>query len=152
MEEAMLTVKGKLPIGVERDGVFHRDFEMRPRLVRDTRDVVIEHGMKKLDDDIFFSMAMTARQIIRIGEISPVSADDLLDLVDRDMTAINNAKDDLASRLDSFHEPEDGESGAGNVSETADTSSSETDSIAAQDQDALGGGAGDDHVGGAGVS
>ena len=138
----MITEKGTLPVGIERDGKWHREFEIRPRLVKDTMEVAREQGMKKLEDDIFFSLCLTAKQIVRIGEISPLPVDELLEMVDLDVAKINEAREKLASRLESFHTStgSDGEESAPDISPGADTTDEKGAPGAGQDSGPVGSG------------
>jgi len=99
----VITEKGTLPIGIERDGKYHREFEIRPALVRDTVEVAGEQEPRKIENASFYGLALTAKQIVRIGEISPVSADMLMEMLDEDFGEIARAKGRLAARLKSFH-------------------------------------------------
>ncbi len=131
---AIITQKGTLPFGIEQDGVRHRDFEMRPRLVRDTMEIAREQGMQKLEnDDIFFTLCHTAKQIIHIGDICPVPIETVLDMLDEDMAAILDAKEVLATRLESFRASIGEEETTSNGSATADTGNEEGRTGAPQD-------------------
>ncbi|MFZ0946145.1 MAG: hypothetical protein WB930_13830 [Syntrophobacteraceae bacterium] len=118
-----ITEKGTLPFGILQDGVRHRDFEIRPRLVKDTLEVAREQGMESLKDDIFFSLCLTAKQILYIGDIAPVSVDVLLEMLDKDMGTIITVKDTLASRLESFRDDAEiaGEKGEPDIAARTDT-------------------------------
>ena len=110
----IITQKGKLPFGIDLDGVPQCDFEIRPRLVKDTMEIAREQGMKKLeDDDIFFTLCLTAKQIIHIGDIQPVPVEVILEMMDEDMGAILKAKENLATRLESFRASSEGGGGQG---------------------------------------
>jgi hypothetical protein len=98
----MVTEKGILPFGIAKDGKRHREFEIRPQLVKDTLEVTREQGMEKLQDSMFFSLCLTAKQIVHIGDIQPVPIEVLLDMLDEDMGSIITAKEALADRLKSF--------------------------------------------------
>ena len=145
----IITVKGTLPFGIEKDGMVHRDFEIRPRLVKDTLEIAREQGRKKIeDDDMFFTMCLTAKQILHIGDIQPVPVELLLEMLDEDMAAILDAKEVLATRLESFRMPASGsgEQSASDVSATGDSQSQENHSGAAQDPASDGRDKGDDGV------
>lgn len=109
----MITEKGQLPIGIERDGKFHRDFVLRPALVKDTIEVVDEHDAAKLKNSAFFGVCLTAKQIVRVGDITPVTTDMALEMLDIDLDEIGAAKERLASRLASFHSVKTGGDRAG---------------------------------------
>lgn len=129
----MITEKGVLPIGVERDGKWHREFEVRPRLVKDTMEVAREQGMQKLENDIFFSLCLAAKQIIRIGDISPVPVEELLEMFDRDVAVITEAREKLAARLDRFHEGSEGRDATTVVGDASGEPDAATDVVLAQD-------------------
>jgi phage FluMu protein gp41 len=126
MDVGIITEKGKLPFGIEdKDGVRHRDFEIRPRLVKDTMEIAREQGIQKLEEagDVFFMMCLLSRQILHIGSICPVPVDLLLDLYEEDMAVIVKAREDLAMRLESFRASieADGEADASTIATGADT-------------------------------
>jgi hypothetical protein len=87
----MITEKGTLPIGIEKDGKWHRDFEIRPALVKDTVEVADEQEPKKLDNPSYYGICLTAKQIIRIGDISPVPVDLVMEMYDDDIGEISAA-------------------------------------------------------------
>lgn len=109
----MLTEKGTLPVGLEKNGVFHRDFELRPGLVGDSIEVSDEREPKKLANRWYANLCLAAKQIVRIGEISPVTVEDLVKVFDIDMEQITLAQEKLAARLSRFHEDDEGSEQAG---------------------------------------
>jgi predicted TIM-barrel enzyme len=67
-----ITTKGVLPIGVEVDGVLHRDFEIRGATVGDNIDVTEE--MAEADEaatPLRIGTAMMARQLVKLGTLLP---------------------------------------------------------------------------------
>jgi hypothetical protein len=65
------TTKGILPIGIEVDGVLHRDFELRGATVMDNIEVtdeLIDAG--ETPDQLRVSTAMMARQLISLGTLT----------------------------------------------------------------------------------
>lgn len=100
----MMTERGRLIFGVERDGQDHRDFEIRPTVVGDTLDAYSEHGTEKLGNDLFCSLCMTAKQILYIGDIRPIPVECLLKMQDEDFREISKAKERLAARLATFRD------------------------------------------------
>lgn len=105
----MITEKGTLPIGFEKDGQVHVDFELRPQLVGDAIDVCDEQPDSATDNSAFFGACLLAKQIVRIGEISPVTVEDLRKMYEEDGRELRAASGRLAGRLKSFRE-EDGKS------------------------------------------
>lgn len=107
----MLTEKGTLPIGVERNGEHHRDFEIREQLVADSIDVY-EMGAETVDraerNPAFFGLCILSRQIVSLGgipreEISPAL---LLGMTQTDFNALRAASARLEERRRSFLEEE----------------------------------------------
>jgi phage FluMu protein gp41 len=134
----MITEKGTLPIGIEKDGKWHRDFEIRPALVKDTVEVADEQEPKKLDNPSYYGICLTAKQIVRIGDISPVPVEVVMEMYDDDIGEISAAKARLAIRLRSFRaESEGGQSETGEAA-PADKEHADAGAGAAQDQAAAG--------------
>lgn len=125
---AMMTEKGTLPFGIERDGKVHRDFEIRPALVKDTLEAYAEHGAIKLEDNAFGNVCLTSKRLLRIGDISPVTMDDMSGLMDEDYGEIVAAKERLAARLASFRRGGgiEGSEAAGPIVSTESKERSET--------------------------
>jgi len=63
---ATITHTGELPIGLEIDGKLHRAFELRPALLDDNIEAIDEVGS---DNALKLSAAITARQLLRLGDI-----------------------------------------------------------------------------------
>ncbi len=135
----MITEKGTIPIGIEKDGVWHREFEIRPSLVRDTVEVAEEQDAQKLNNNSFYIICLTAKQIVRIGDISPVPVEVVLNMFDEDFGEIANAKLRLAARLRSFRNDGDAKGQEAGPSGQADPEHAEADPGAAQNQAAPGG-------------
>ncbi len=91
-------------MGLEKDGVFHRDFELRPALIKDSIEVANEHEPAKLTNRWFANICLTCKQLVRIGRISPVPLDEFVGMFDADLKVIHEAQEKLAARLDSFHD------------------------------------------------
>lgn len=121
---------GTLPIGIERAGKIHCDFEVKPGLVCHSVEVEDEHAPEQLKNPAFEDLCLTAKQIVRIGDISPVSAGDLMDMYDVDLDEIREAQGRLRERLRAFHS----ESGRGKSA--ADPSQGKIEESANQDADA----------------
>jgi hypothetical protein len=95
---------GTLPVGIEVDGVVHRDFELRPQLVRDSIEV-----SKKLTaeySDSYFGIALYAEQLVKLGTLpkEAITAELLLDAYDMDMQVIMKGADSLRERLKTFRD------------------------------------------------
>lgn len=113
----MITEKGVLPIGVEYKGMVHRDFEIRPQLVRDSIDAV--EDPRAMRNESYLGLAVITNQIIRLGEIpkEEITPELMLDMYDADLAEIQQATGRLQTRLKSFRGAPQGqeskESGAG---------------------------------------
>lgn len=96
---------GELPIGVEVDGVLHRDFTLRPRLVRDSVEVM-EDALAR-DNDAYRGVALIAKQIERLGDLprDRVTPDLLMSMFDIDMAKIMERAALLEGRLLTFRKP-----------------------------------------------
>lgn len=138
----MITEKGTLTIGIERDGKWHREFEVRPALVKDTVEIADEQEPKKLENSSYYAMCITAKEIVRIGEISPVTVEMVMEMLDVDFGDISAAKARLAARLKSFHRDAE-ESGQERASDGTpeDSAKAEADPGASQVAPAAGSGA-----------
>jgi len=100
----MITEQGVLPVGIDDlNGVTHSDFEVRPRLVRDSVEVLDgPDGERASKSDRYFGVCLIARQIVRIGMITEITPEMVLDLVEDDFNVIQAASEALATRLKSF--------------------------------------------------
>lgn len=100
----MITHKGKLPIGIEVDGVVHREFELRPQLVRDSIEVLKDERAQQ--DDGLFGLALLAHQVVSLGTLPKerITVDLLLDAYDADMKVMMGAADALRERLKTFRD------------------------------------------------
>lgn len=63
-----ITQEGVLPIGVEVDGVLHRDFTLRPALVSDNIDAISEVGA---GNQLALNASIFARQLVKLGTLTP---------------------------------------------------------------------------------
>lgn len=112
----MMTEKGTLPIGIEIDGVVHKDFEIRPRIVKDSVEVSAEQDAVKLENNTYYGVCLLAKQVIRIGEISTITSDIVMGMYGEDCSELREADQRLVARLKSFR----GE-GSGEPKDTAGT-------------------------------
>lgn len=62
-----LTQDGVLPIGVEVDGVLHREFTLRPAVVADNIDAITEVGVSNA---VALNAAIFARQLLKLGTLA----------------------------------------------------------------------------------
>ena len=99
----ILTQTGTLPVGIEVDGVVHREFELRPLRLRDS---VAELQNAAGNGDAEFGFALVARQLVRLGSLPPdkISLALLLDAYDVDIQVMMGAAATLRARLLTFRD------------------------------------------------
>lgn len=99
----MIKEKGKLPIGLHINGVWHRDFVLRPRLVRDTVQALED---PRTNEEGFRGVALLATQIEKLGNIPPdeITPDLLLGMFDTDLGEVMAKAGALEARLIRFRE------------------------------------------------
>lgn len=94
-----VSVKDKLPIGVEVDGKVYRDFEIRAATLRDSVEAVDECGGDA--SPTLLRYAVMARRVSFEGlDQEKVTTDLLMGLVDRDGVALEIAADEIEKKLD----------------------------------------------------
>lgn len=67
-----ITQDGTLPIGIEVDGVLHRDFTLRPAVVADNIEAITEVGTS---NSVALNAAVFARQLVKLGTLTPKQID-----------------------------------------------------------------------------
>ena len=112
----MMTERGTLPVGVEFEGRQHREFELRPQIVRDSIEAMEDERAQKNKN--YMALAVMARQVVRLGDIpkEKITAALLMEMYDQDLAAMAEAAGRLRQRMARFHGgdggPEKIESGA----------------------------------------
>lgn len=98
----MITEKITLPVGVELDGVLHREVVLRPQKVRDSVEAL--QDARAQADESWLGLVLQARQIEKFGTLKPeqVTPELLLDLYEVDMQALMEGAAKLRERLHSF--------------------------------------------------
>jgi len=99
----ILTQSGTLPVGVELDGVVHRDFVLRPQRVRDSVEALAD---TRAADPSFLGLAMLSSQIVQLGTLdaAKINADVLLDMYEVDMQVLMEGAAQLRERLKTFRD------------------------------------------------
>lgn len=67
-----ITQDGTLPIGVEVDGVLHREFTLRPAVVADNIEAITEVGSS---NGVALNAAVFARQLVKLGTLTSKQID-----------------------------------------------------------------------------
>jgi len=98
----MITEKGTLIVGVEYEGKVHKDFELRPQLVKDSIDAIEDDRARK--NDSYLGLCVIAKQITKLGDIpkDKITAELLMNMYEIDLSAISEASRRLQKRLQSF--------------------------------------------------
>lgn len=101
----MITVKGQLICGVEREGVKHRDFELRGATIADAIASVEKagHNASHLRLRIF----KAAEQMASLGNLpkEEITGELLLSLPEDDVEPIYNAQDELEKKRKGLSNP-----------------------------------------------
>lgn len=105
---SVLKESGALLLGVEMNGRTHRDFTIRPRLVRDSV-TVMESGMAQ-SNDAYRGVALIACQIESLGDLvrEQITTELLLSMFDADLAVIMEANTRLEVRIQSFRKQNKG--------------------------------------------
>lgn len=101
----MITEKGTLIIGVEYEGKTHKEFELRPQIVRDSVETLEgEYAERAKANDSFFGVCLLTKQITKLGDIpkEAIVPDLILSLMEIDFQIISKAREALENRLRSF--------------------------------------------------
>lgn len=102
----MLTEKGILPVGIEYEGIVHREFEIREQRVRDLVAVYDnpEVAGRAESNDAFLGLCILAGQVVSLGAIpaEAITPELLLDMTQEDFNELSNAARRLEERRKSF--------------------------------------------------
>lgn len=98
----METVKGTLFVGVEHGGKVHRDFELRPQLVRDSVEAMEDEKARR--NDAYLGVVVMSKTIVSLGEIpkEEITPAMIMSLTELDSHELLKAKGVLESRMGSF--------------------------------------------------
>lgn len=103
----MITDKVTLPVGVEIDGLVHRDVVIRPGKVRDSIEAMEDERAVK--NESYLGLVMQAKQIVSFGSLAPekIGPELLMDMYEDDMQALMEGAAKLRERLKTFREAGD---------------------------------------------
>jgi hypothetical protein len=92
-----LTQTGLLPVGIEVDGVRHRDFTLKPARVIDSIAAIDEVGSH---NSIAIGASILARQLTQLGTLATKDIDYglICDMDPRDYNALEAAAGELAKK------------------------------------------------------
>lgn len=94
--------QGILPVGIEVDGVLHREFELRPQKVRDSIEALKDERAQA--DESWLGLVLQCRQIVKLGTLKPeqITPELLIDLYEVDMQVLMEGAAKLRERLRTF--------------------------------------------------
>ena len=98
-----LTETGTLDAGIEVDGVWHKEFEVRERLLRDSYDLYEKPELlaKCEASDRYAGLVVTGQRL-KVGSLPEVTPEMLLDMTESDFELIQSAIKRLDERRRSF--------------------------------------------------
>jgi phage FluMu protein gp41 len=98
----MIKESGTLVIGVEHGGKVHKDFEMRPQLVKDSIDAMEDERAQT--NQSYLGLVILSKQVTRLGDIpkEEITPEVFMEMHDIDLAEIHAASGRLAARLESF--------------------------------------------------
>lgn len=96
--------KGSLAVGIEHDGRIHKEFILRPQIVRDSIEAMEDERAQKSNS--YFGLCLLTKQIVKLGDVpyAKITPDLVMQLTDVDFEILVKAKEALESRLRSFHQ------------------------------------------------
>jgi hypothetical protein len=108
-----LKENGTLPLGVEYAGRLHRDFELRPEMIKDVLDVEKEESCR--DSNTYTALFMLSRELVKLGDIpkEAITPELLKGMASVDFNALLEARSRLRESLGSFRETGEGQAEAG---------------------------------------
>ena len=94
--------KGKFAVGIEYDDRIHKDFILRPQIVRDSIEAMENERAQK--NNSFLGLCLLTAQIIKLGDIpqEKITPELVMQLTDVDFDILVKAKEALESRLRTF--------------------------------------------------
>lgn len=100
-----LNVKSKLVFGVEREGVTHRDFELRAATIADAIAAIEKAGAGA--SHLRLRVFKAAEQMVSLGGVSKdeITGELLLSLPEDDVEPIYNAQDELEKKRKGLSNP-----------------------------------------------
>jgi len=103
----MITEKGTLIVGIEYENKVHRDFELRPQLVRDSIEAIEDDRARRNEN--YLGLCIIAKQLIKLGEIpkEKITPELIMDMHEVDLTVIFDATRRLQKRLNSFRKQDE---------------------------------------------
>lgn len=100
----MITEKVTLPVGIEIDGVLHRDVVLRPQKVRDSIEAL--EDARAQTDESWLGLILQCRQIVKLGTLKTeqITPELLMDLYEVDMQILMEGAVKLRERLRNFRD------------------------------------------------
>ena len=119
----MLTIKKSLIVGIVRDEITHRDFELRAATVKDAITAVEKAATAGYSTELALRVYKAAEQIIKVGDIpgEEIDGELLMTLADDDLEPIFDAQDELSKKRKGLSAPSSPSESL--ISSSADTAS-----------------------------
>lgn len=101
----MITVKGQLICGIERDGVQQRDFELHAATIADAISAIEKAGAGA--SHLKLRIYKAAEQLVSLGNLpkEEITGELLLSLPEDDVEPIYNAQDELEKKRKGLSNP-----------------------------------------------
>lgn len=94
----MVTVEGKLKVGIDYAGKTHTSFKLRAAKVKDSIEATASVGT---DNNLKFMLFVYSLQLLSLGDIpkESITSDLLADLYDVDLAVLQEASEGLEKKL-----------------------------------------------------
>lgn len=98
----MITEKGTLIVGVDHNGMLHKDFILRPQLVSDSVDAVEDERARS--NASYLGLCAISRQLQKLGDIpkEKITPELLMGMYEVDLAVISEASRRLQKKQRSF--------------------------------------------------
>ena len=99
-----ITRNGTLAVGIEYGGKIHKEFILRPQMVRDSIEAMEDERAVK--NDSYYGICLIAKQMEFLGEIpgEKITPELLLDMTEVDFKILMEGKEALDKRLRTFRD------------------------------------------------
>ena len=99
-----ITEKGTLAVGIEHGSKIHKEFELRPQMVRDSIEAMEDERAVK--NDSYYGICLLVKQIKTLGDIpgENITPELLMDMTEVDFKILMEGKEALDKRLCTFRD------------------------------------------------
>lgn len=98
----MITEKGTLAIGIEHGGKTHKEFVLKPQMVRDSIEAIENERARR--NESYLGLCILEKQLEKLGDIprKEVTPELLMDMYEVDLAIVSEASRRLQKRQRSF--------------------------------------------------